>query len=257
MCLLALFHRVVFDAPVVIGANREELYSRPGDPPRLHADRCRFVAGLDPAAGGTWLGVNEHGVLVAVTNRRKSSPPTDPRSRGLLTRDLLGLASAKEAVGLVTQELATNHYAGSNFLCADGERAVVIHAGDWLRVAPLPPGLHVLTNGDVNDDNDPRLGYAHWWLSQRFYTSASGCAEALRALCAQSGGQTPAICLRGVDKGTVSSSIISVPLDLRLGAYWHAQGPPDTTGYEDYSHLVGRLVGPRGLEDSPAGLSGS
>ena len=91
MCLLALFYRVVEDAAVVVGANREELYRRGGEPPRLHDGPPRFVAGVDPVAGGTWLGVNEHGVLAAVTNRPKDRRPDRPRSRGLLVRDLLGL----------------------------------------------------------------------------------------------------------------------------------------------------------------------
>ncbi len=75
MCLLALFYRVVEDAAVVVGANREEAYRRGGTPPQLHADRVRWVGGVDPAAGGTWLGVNVYGVLAAVTNRRKDRRP--------------------------------------------------------------------------------------------------------------------------------------------------------------------------------------
>src|SRR5712691_2028599 len=35
MCLLALFFRAVEDAPLVVGANREEMYARPGEPPRI------------------------------------------------------------------------------------------------------------------------------------------------------------------------------------------------------------------------------
>ncbi|MFO0929749.1 MAG: hypothetical protein U0736_22455 [Gemmataceae bacterium] len=37
--------------------------------------------------------------------------------------------------------------------------ATVIQAGDWLRVRPLPPGLHVLANFDVNDIGDRRVVY--------------------------------------------------------------------------------------------------
>src|SRR5438270_12576142 len=140
MCLLALFYRVVEDAPVIVGANREEHYARGGEPPHILRDSCAFVAGTDPLAGGTWLGVNEHGVLVAVTNRRKSYVPDRPRSRGLLARELLGCPSAAAAVELATRELDADRYAGCNFLCADRERAVVLQAGDWLRVRPLPPG---------------------------------------------------------------------------------------------------------------------
>ena len=69
MCLLALFFRAVDDAPLVVGANREEVYARPGEPPRILQGASRAVAGVDPAAGGTWLGLNEHGLLAAVTNR--------------------------------------------------------------------------------------------------------------------------------------------------------------------------------------------
>ena len=66
MCLLAIFFRVVEDSPLVAGANREESYGRGGEPPRLLEGPVRAIAGLDPTAGGTWFGVNEHGVLVAV-----------------------------------------------------------------------------------------------------------------------------------------------------------------------------------------------
>src|SRR3954453_5320422 len=62
MCLLALFFRMVEDAPLVAGANREEAYARGGSPPQILDGPCRAVAGLDPLAGGTWFGVNEHGV---------------------------------------------------------------------------------------------------------------------------------------------------------------------------------------------------
>src|SRR5207253_2764050 len=41
MCLLALFYRVVEDAPLVVGANREEAYARGGEPPRILDGVCR------------------------------------------------------------------------------------------------------------------------------------------------------------------------------------------------------------------------
>src|ERR1700731_1399965 len=145
MCLLALMFRVLPDAPVVAAANREEAYSRGREAPRVLDAPCAAVAGVDPAAGGTWFGVNRHGVLVAVTNRQKSQAPAHPRSRGLLARDLLQCSTAKAATERATHELDQNRYAGCNFLCADRESASVIHAGDWLRVRPLPPGIHVLT----------------------------------------------------------------------------------------------------------------
>ena len=164
MCLLAIFHRVVEDAHLIVGANREEAYARGGEPPKILEGPCRVVAGVDPLAGGTWLGVNEHGVVVAITNRLKSQIPEQPRSRGLLASDLLGCRTAAAAVDLAGRELGRHRYAGCNILCADRSAAVVLHGGDWLRVRPLPTGLHILTANDINDASDRRLGHALWWL---------------------------------------------------------------------------------------------
>jgi uncharacterized protein with NRDE domain len=231
MCLIALFFRGVEDAPLVVGANREEFYARGGEPPRLLDGPVRAVAGTDPTAGGTWLGLNAHGVLVAVTNRRKSRPPDRPRSRGLLARDLLGCLSATAAVAAATRALDGDDYAGCNVVCADAESAAVIHAGDWLRVRPLPPGIHVLANRDVNDAGDPRPQYALDWLERRQYGCGQQVVMALEELC-------PAMCLRATNRGTVSSSIVAVRSPLSSCVYLHAQGPPDVTPYADYSHLL-------------------
>lgn len=241
MCLLALFFRVVEDAPLVAGANREEAYSRNGEPPQLLDGPCRAVAGVDPLAHGTWLGVNERGVLIAVTNRPKSQIPAQPRSRGLLARDLLGCTTSAAAVETAAGELERGRYAGCNIVCADSENATVVHGGDWLRIRPLPPGLHVLTSHDVNDASDPRLGYALWWLSQRSYGTAHECLLALEELCAQRGNGAPPMCIEGEQSGTVSSSLVALRRPLVQSTYLHAQGPPDRTAYTDCSRLLQQL----------------
>jgi uncharacterized protein with NRDE domain len=246
MCLLALFFRVVDDAPVVAGANREEYYQRGGEPPRLLEGPIRAVAGVDPIAGGTWFGVNAHRVLVAVTNRRKLETPARPRSRGLLARDLLACPSAAVAVDRAIAALEREEYAGANFLCADASRAVVIQAGDWLRVRPLPPGVHVLTNGDINDPSDSRVHYALDWLQRRPYGTAADCVPALAELCAQHPPDDPPMCFRDDERGTVSSSIVALRGTLADSIYRHAQGPPCRVPYTDCSHLLHDLmVNPR------------
>jgi uncharacterized protein with NRDE domain len=241
MCLLALFYRVVEDAPVVAGANREELYSRGGEPPQILDGPVPAVGGLDPVARGTWFGVNQRGVFVAVTNRPKSDIPPKPRSRGLLARELLGCPTAAVAVDKAAQELDRRQYAGCNIVCADKDSATVVHGGDWLRIRPLPPGLHILTAHDVNDASDRRLGHALWWLGQRSYACAEECLRALQELCAQSGNDGPPICLHGERGGTVSSSIVALRSPGAESSYLHAQGPPDRTPYTDYSHLFRQL----------------
>lgn len=238
MCLLALFFRVVDDAPLVVGANREEAYARGGELPQLLGGPAQAVGGRDPAAGGTWLGVNCHGLLVAVTNRRGSRQADQPRSRGLLVRDLLDCPSAAAAADRASRELDSGRYNSCNLVCADAERLIVIMAGDLLRVAMLPPGIHVLANRDVNDAADERLIYARWWLHQRPYRDADACLAALLELCSQGSNGHPPICLRGEQGGTVSSSLLALRLPPAPSTYLHTQGSPDRTPYVDFSHLL-------------------
>jgi uncharacterized protein with NRDE domain len=242
MCLLALLYRVLDDAPLVIGANREEYYRRGGEPPRL-LGTPPAVAGIDPLAGGTWLGGNAWGVVVAITNRRKTRLPAEPRSRGLLARDLLACSSARQAAWTATRELERDLYAGCNFLCADADQAVVIHAGDWLRVRPLPPGIHVLANADINDPTDARATHAARWLEEQDFRNSADCLRGLRRLCASPEPDGSPICFRDATRGTVSSTLLALPRDLAAGTMWHAQGSPDRVPYVDCSHLLLELAG--------------
>ena len=253
MCLFALFFRVVEDAAVVVGANREEVYRRGGDPPRLVDDGRVMVAGVDPVGGGTWLGVNTHGVVVAVTNRARSGVPPQPRSRGLLVRDLLACPTAAATAAQAARELEGDRYAGCNIVCLDRDRALVVMAGDWLRVRPLLPGIHVLANRDINDSMDLRVNHSRAWLSHREYGCARHCIAALQELCVQTGSEGPPICLHGSDRGTVSSSILALRQPLARSTFLHAQGAPDQTPYVDLSYLLRDLIAP----DAPEGKSPS
>jgi uncharacterized protein with NRDE domain len=242
MCLVAVLWRLVPDAPLIVAANREEAYDRPGTPPQLVQGDVSFVGGLDPRAGGTWLGVNKFGVLVAVTNGPKSKPPAEPRSRGLLVRDVLASRTASDAANRAARELDSKRYAGCNLVCADQETLHVLHAGDWLRSLPLPPGIHVLTTGLVNNGADRRIAHSMAWLKSQPHESAKAWVPALQQLCGQTGNEEyPPICIRGKDRGTVSSSVAVLRSRLEDSGYWHAQGPPDVTPYEDMSQLLMRL----------------
>lgn len=240
MCLIALLYRVADDAPLLVGANREEFFDRPGEPPRLHAEPVPWVGGFDPVGGGTWLGVNAHGLLVAVTNRHKDRVPSPRRSRGLLVRDLLRHADARIAIDDAATRLEAEPYDGCNVLVADARHAAVLHAGDRLDVRPLTPGIHVLANGDVNDPDDRRVRHVLAWLGERRPATAADGLAALRAVCAQTEPQP--ITLRLTTRGTVSSSLLALPADLGTGVYLHSQGPPDRTPYLDRGDLLRQLA---------------
>ena len=89
MCMLAILYRVAKNTPILLAANREEDATRPTQFPKIQSGSPRVVCGNDKVAGGTWLGVNQFGLVAAVTNRARVRAPLEPRSRGLLCRELL------------------------------------------------------------------------------------------------------------------------------------------------------------------------
>lgn len=249
MCLLAVYFRAVSGAPVLIAANREEAYNRPTVAPAIQPGEPAMLCGLDARAGGTWLGVNRHGLAVAVTNRPKSTLPAAPRSRGLLCLDLLRQPTAAAAVEHAVSELKTGRYAGANYVCVDRRRGWAVHGGDGIESIELRPGLHLLTNGDLNDAADPRQRLARRLFEEQPPSTAEDFVERAAIVCA-TGPTAPSgvsIVLRSQLGGTVSSTLIALTDEPAMAIYRYAPGPPDRTAYVDYSHELRRLGGD-GLE---------
>lgn len=102
MCTLIALHRVHRDYPLVVAANRDELYARPSAGVRLLREARRVVGGRDEEKGGTWLGASERGFFVGLTNQRASSPPdARARSRGEVVLGALATADLDGALAFV------------------------------------------------------------------------------------------------------------------------------------------------------------
>jgi len=241
MCTLAVFVGSFHDHPLVVAANRDESLSRPSLPPALlRGDDPRAFGGRDAMEGGTWLGVNEAGLIVGVLNRQVRAPrDTTCRSRGRLCLDLLAFPSAQDAANRVGNEPA-GRYNPFNLLLADPGGAFVASqaAGEAPRVERLEPGLHLLTNLDVDDPRCPRIGASHaGFAAAGDAFAADGDVDALvRRLGARLADHTTALdprgpgalCVHGDGYGTRSSTIVVRESGGAL-RWYHADGPPCRT----------------------------
>ena len=95
MCTLALWLRPGAEVPLVVFANRDERLDRPALPPRVEPGPPRVLTPVDVQEGGTWLGLNEHGLFVGITNRAGAPRDGTRRSRGALVREALTAPSAR------------------------------------------------------------------------------------------------------------------------------------------------------------------
>lgn len=221
MCTLVILRRPSHSWPLLFAANRDEMLDRPWQPPARHwPDRPDVVAGRDELAGGAWLGVNDHGVGAAVLNRVGSlGPTTDKRSRGELVLEALDHADAAAAAEALA-DLDGAAYRSFNLVIADNRDAYWLRSTGAARVdvAPVPAGLSMITSGEINDADSPRVRN----FLQRFRDAAppdveAGDWSAWEALLASrlydtADDPTEAMCIvtdRGY--GTVSSSLIALP----------------------------------------------
>jgi len=251
MCILAIQYRLVPEAPLLVAMNREERYDRPSTAPAIQSGKPRVLCGVDQQAGGTWLGVNQHGLLVAACNRPKALGPLSPRSRGLLCRDLLRSGSARQAVNLALDELSTGNYEGVNVVCADAESGWVIHGGDELEAVEMTEGLSIVSNGDMNDPRDERGKLARRLLTLQTLDSPVKFLAVASKVFARPpvGPGRPSMVERGPDRGSVSSSLIALGKKPRDAIFQYASDSPDRSKYEDFSPLLRDILS-RGLRES-------
>lgn len=244
MGILAIQYRTLEDAPILIALNREELYSRQSLPPRIQSGRPRVVCGLDRKTGGTWAGVNQHGMFVAALNAPKRNLPYDPRSRGILCKELLSCATAAEAIERAEFELKTGAYAGVNYLCVDRNGGGVVYGGADVSVDVLRPGLHMLTANKMDDRDDQRQEYVRRLLtlhrldsSVAFLAAASGAFSRAPDIMGKRG-----VIISEPGYGTVSSMLVSLTDRTQKSVMQYANGAPNLSPYEDVSALLRQVL---------------
>nr|WP_157500205.1 NRDE family protein [Halobacterium sp. CBA1126] len=217
------------DAPLVVAANRDEAVGRPSSPPAVRGSDPRVLMPRDEEAGGTWLGVNEHRVFVAVTNRE--SDIEGERSRGLLVTDALEADNADDAIGTVEREVAAREYAGFNLVVADRNECVLLEWDGVLRTHAFDPGTHVVVNAGYDDGTEKSRAVRDTLTG---HDSPDAWLETART--ALRDHETGA-CVHRDGFGTRSSSLVTIGADDTV-AYEFADGPPCET---DYRRVDGQL----------------
>jgi len=210
------------DYPMIVAANRDEHYDRSSAPPAISDAKPRIIAGTDLRAGGTWLGVNERGLIAGILNRRldgRQLPANDRRSRGLLCMDLLKQNSTASAKSFIDGHAA--RYNPFTVVYGDkSEISVSYNSDEKIITQSLQPGLHVFSSAaefDLHSVKAERAYSLFHQLSTRVQPRRGELSEPIAALQsvladhtlgAHSTDPGDAICVHRETSGTVSSSVI-------------------------------------------------
>ncbi len=237
-----------------MAANRDERLDRPAHAIDVLSDEDpRILGGRDDLAGGTWLAVNEHGVVAGLTNRpAPGGRDLTKRSRGELPLLLASQPTAAAAVTDLLERVVPGQYNPAWLLVGDRYSLTYIElATDLAPVAvALEPGVHVLENVALFDPS-PKADRVRRLIDGSFRQGSSVWA-ALRSVLSDHvlppGADTAtfgddrsprpqatmAACVHTDDYGTRSAALVRVPAgrdgrpDMLV-----ADGPPCTTTFED------------------------
>ena len=260
MCTLVAIAGLSPDVPLVVAANRDELYARAAAPPQLLATSPRVVGGRDLTKGGTWLGATEVGFFVGVTNQRSWTMP-DPqrRSRGELVLDLLR-AGSNEAALAHLRMIDARVYNSFNLLFGDAGALHVAYARDdkpRIVIEALGPGVWVLNNDTIGSRDFPKATRAARLVAPFAVSEWADLAPELRAMLGDHelppledvpapppGARLTheqlralqAICVHTPAYGTRSSTLLALG-EKRVLHYSFADGPPCVTPFVDVGHL--------------------
>lgn len=244
MCTLVAAVRTLPDSPLVIAANRDERLDRPASGPRLWPGSPPFVAPLDEAAGGTWLGLNAAGLFVGVTNRFGVERDETRESRGRLVVEALGFRSAR-ALHLGLEKMSPRRFNAFHLFYSDPNAAFVTWStGDRIDQESLVPGVYVITERSLGGDDRARteLIRAHWpGVEKGPGLLAERLADLLRLHRDPPGA---GVCIHApkLNYGTRSSLILLLQQRIPEGQFFWANGPPCVTRYEDRSDLLRALA---------------
>ncbi|MFN0252695.1 MAG: NRDE family protein [Kofleriaceae bacterium] len=262
MCTIAFLVGVLAEAPLVLAANRDELYERPTRPPEPLGPHV--VGGVDALSGGTWLAVRRDGRFAGVTNQRALvTPPPGLRSRGLAVKEL-ALADDPDTY---VRELDPTRYASMNLAWGDarGVSIAYLRQDGAKEIVTLERGVHVLCNDKLGALGFPRCerleAECHRMIAIEDAKRSAGSSRvldsALAALAIALGDDRrvplaevapsefsieiahamTATCIRTERYGTRSSTLFASSLAGAV-AYRHADGPPNTTPFADRLELL-------------------
>lgn len=227
MCTLILDFAPTRERPYLVAANRDEVLSRPSTDPRRWSGEP-FVAPRDEHAGGTWLGLNVHGLFVAITNRFGSVNDAARESRGTLVLEALRHTSAA-ALHATMAKLSAARFNPFHLLYTDGRDAFVSWSpGNVMQQQALEPGLHIVTERSLGGDDRSRTELIRGEWPRLTRDAGLPTHGALHQLLSTHGPEGHGVCMHlpQYNYGTRSSLILFGSTQAPLCQWWWADASP-------------------------------
>ena len=214
-----------------IFGNRDERLNRPAIPfEKIIVEKTIAWAPRDLEKGGTWLGVNEHGLFAGLTNRYAEDgyPEADlSASRGELPRRALACRTVTEATNTISEMLQQRSYPGFHLLLSSSEKTkLIVWDGSSLRAEWVSQDLLVLTERSFSSQQPARETKLLAALTDK--PDRLTLQDVTALLSQHEPNSIDAVCvhLDGINYGTRTAVCITLTNDVDTLEVWESQSPP-------------------------------
>jgi len=236
MCTIFVAKDVFAGFPLVVAANRDELLDRPSEPPSISermrqnnpSEKIKILAPRDLVRGGMWVGTNENGVLIGLTNRLNVKSVKGRMSRGKIVSDALESRTAMEAFESISK-LSGDFFNGFYLVAADASNLYTID-GDGIRIHTCQetnPGFVVISNHGIGREitSDTPRRVINTLTAAEDIDNKEPIPENLQVILDVHSECRYGTCINEPENnyGTKSSSIIRLNAVNQQWDYWHRE----------------------------------
>jgi uncharacterized protein with NRDE domain len=244
MCTLVFALRPAPGIAFAASGNRNEFLTRPAREPMVERGFMTALLPRDLKSGGSWLGLNAHGLFVCLTNRRGAVLDPGRVSRGQLVVEALRSTSAAEVEEWIAGVPANRHN-GYHLLFADAsEGGVAVCDGSRLQIRRIRAGeLTVVTERTYGAGEGLREAEM-WRECHPLFIGGEPSAAKLRPPMQQHGQiALEGACVHADDLGYGTRSSIQLVLrnDRTVEMLW-TEGHPCTAEAIDYGAQATALL---------------
>ena len=240
MCSIILIHRVLSAAPVLIGANRDENKDRPASGPEtMNIGQRTVLAPKDLEAGGTWLGTNDTGLFVGITNRFAATRHPERRSRGDLPLLALAQETPQQAIRAIKEHTPTAFNAFHLLLANATDARIIWSDGEAFQEKELSAGLHILTESSFGAGPPERIQFIEQYISTMLSQGQINVPDMQKLLGQKRDPSFHGLCVDvpEINYATRSATIYQESTDGSREFHYCAV-PPDQQQWSNLSHLI-------------------
>src|SRR5258706_596645 len=151
--------------PLVIAANRSEMYSYKLKDPTIIVDNPHPVFGLSDIDNGIWLGANKHSLFASYTLQGEQLK--NKLSPSLIVSEALNKTSLNDMVSFI-EELDPSKYSKFNLVFGNAENMFLAHSYilHSVVIKEIPVGVNLITDNIIYSKKSHKKEFTHQSLDR-------------------------------------------------------------------------------------------